>query len=46
MVLFQSSCNSFFHTWQFITVFSIQEPLHSKKIMSQIPKEAFENREF
>ena len=43
MVLFQSS---FVIIWQFITVFSIQGPLHSNKLTQQILKEALQNHEF
>ena len=46
MVLFQSSFVILFHTWQFITVFSIQGPLHSNKLTSQILKEALQIHEF
>ena len=35
-----------FHTWQFITVYSIKGALHSKKLTKQILKEALENHEF
>ena len=47
MVLFHSSfvilCSL---TWQFITAFSIQGPLHSIKHTQQILKEALQNHEF
>ena len=48
MVLFQSSFVIFCSTrgWQFITVFSIQGLLHSKKLTSQIFKEVLQNPEF
>ena len=46
MVLFQSSFVILFHKWQFITVLSIQGPLHSNKLLQQILKEALQNHEF
>ena len=46
MVLFQSSFVILFHTWQFITVFKIQGPLHSHKHTEKILKEALQSNEF
>ena len=35
-----------FQTWQFITVFSIQGPLHTNKLTQKILKKALQNHEF
>ena len=39
-------CNPLFLTWWFLTVFSIQRPLHLNKLTQQILKKALQNMNF